>query len=612
MGRIAGVAAPLGAPQVETLLARMGGAGDGVQTVIPAPGCVLGAAGRRAASVAQVGPLLVVVDGQCCNRDELGRPGESFAAILARLSLESGLAATLARCNGDFAVALYDARDRALWLGRDRIGIRPLYYVARPDLVAFASRPGALLALPGMCASPDRRFVGLFAGSHYRAIDNDPQASPFAGIGQVMAATVLRIDPDGATTVSRYWELQEQDPLEGSEDELALAYRELLLDAVGRRLRVVDNPAFTLSGGMDSSSVLSCAVRLTGQGQRAFSAVYDDKTFDESGDIVPMLDALAQQWNPVNIGTPDVFALVERMVSVHDEPVATSTWLSHFLLCEAAAAKGVGALFGGLGGDELNAGEYEYFIFHFADLLRCGRTEQLDAEIEHWARYHTHPVYVKNQAVAAAALKRLTDPARPGVCLPDRGRLTRYADAVQRDFFDVRGFTPVMEAPFGDCLKNRTYQDIFRETAPCCLRAEDRHARFFGMDNVLPFFDHRLVEFMFRVPGEMKIRLGVTKHLLRLAMRGILPEQTRTRIKKTGWNAPAHVWFSSGAVHDGLWDLVRSRRFRERGIWNVAAVEGLLTEHAAILASNKPRENHMMFLWQLLNMETWLRRYIDA
>ena len=105
-----------------------------------------------------------------------------------------------------------------------------------------------------------------------------------------------------------------------------------------------------------------------------------------------------------------------------------------------------------------------------------------------------------------------------------------------------------MDRPFSSYLKNRTYQDLFRETAPCCLRAEDRQGEAYEIRQVDPFFDHRLAEFMFRVPGNMKIRDGITKRLLREAMKGILPEETRTRVKKTGWNAPAHVWFGQGSV----------------------------------------------------------------
>ena len=128
----------------------------------------------------------------------------------------------------------------------------------------------------------------------------------------------------------------------------------------------------------------------------------------------------------------------------------------------------------------------------------------------------------------------------------------------------------------------------------------------FGLENFLPFFDHRLAEFMFRVPGTLKIRDGVTKILLREGMRGLLPEETRTRVKKTGWNAPAHVWFS-GRGREPLLDLVHSRSFRERGIYNLPEVYRLIDEHEQIVSLGQLKENHMMFLWQLVNLELWFQ-----
>jgi asparagine synthase (glutamine-hydrolysing) len=166
-------------------------------------------------------------------------------------------------------------------------------------------------------------------------------------------------------------------------------------------------------------------------------------------------------------------------------------------------------------------------------------------------------------------------------------------------------FAPTMDHPFKSYLKNRTYHDIFRETSPCCLRAEDRQSTAFNIDHFDPFFDHRLAEFMFRIPGDLKIRKGVTKVLLRNAMKGILPEETRTRIKKTGWNAPAHEWFSTGKSAQELGDLIESRVFKERGIYNVAKVQQLYKEHMNIVGNKKNVENHMMFFWQLVNIELW-------
>jgi asparagine synthase (glutamine-hydrolysing) len=141
---------------------------------------------------------------------------------------------------------------------------------------------------------------------------------------------------------------------------------------------------------------------------------------------------------------------------------------------------------------------------------------------------------------------------------------------------------------------------------PCCLRASERNTSAFGMSSRSPFLDRELVEFMFQIPGTMKIRSGVTKHLLREAMRGVLPEVTRKRTKKVGWNAPSDQWFV-GAGAGMMRDLVSSQRFRERGIYRTDRLLALIDEHEAIVSSGAARENHMMVLWQTLNLELWLR-----
>jgi asparagine synthase (glutamine-hydrolysing) len=554
--------------------------------------------------------IVAVVDGALYNPEELdGAPENGFAAQLVATYRAGGFTQALARINGDFAAALYDADTKTLWLGRDRVGARPLYYAADAQHIAFASQPQMLRALPWVDGRVNDGWAAVFAGSHYRYIDNRPDESPFRAIKQVPAATALRVQA-GRVESQHYWQLVETAEWEANEAELAERYRELLLDAVRRRLQGSARPAFTLSGGMDSSSVLACATEIMQQKQFAFSSVYTDKTYDESEAIAGFVAEKVARWQPVRIEGFDLFDVVRRMVRAHGEPVATATWLSHFLLCEEVAGQSFDVLFGGLGGDELNAGEYEYFVCHFADLKHQGRAVELEHEIAEWARHHDHPIYRKNLETAARMLRDLTDPTSPGRVRVDRQRFTRYAASVRRDYFELEEFIPALDHPFSGWLKNRAYQDIFRETTPCCLRAEDRNCEVFGLGHADPFLDHRLLDFMFRVPGSSKIRDGITKRLLREAMRGILPEETRTRIAKTGWNAPAHLWFG-GRTLDDLSDLVHSRAFLERGIYDVPAVLRLVEEHRAIVAATEPRENHMMFLWQLLNLELWFREVVD-
>lgn len=575
------------------------------------PGAAFGWTGWREPVAAQIGQAMVVVDGMFYNRDDIDAalgvaalPNDAHRLLVA--VGKWGFQETLSRINGDFAVAMHDASTGELWLARDRFGVKPLYYADLPGALAFASRPRPLLRLPGVAPSINRRFAAVFAGAHYRYIDNRPAESPYERIRQLPAAHWLRWSA-GRVSTGRYWDLIETPDFTADERELGERYRALLLDAVKQRVAAAgDRSAFTLSGGLDSSSVLSCAVEFTGLRQHAFSSVYTDKTYDESDEIRSMLATKVEEWHAIEVGSPDVMSLVRDMVAMHDEPVVTATWLSHYVLCREVRRAGFGALFGGLGGDELNAGEYEYFFFHFADLRRAGRESELSHEVASWVKHHDHPIYRKSMPVVEHAFRRMVDFSGTGRCVPDADRMRRYYATVDPTYFDLSGFAPVLDHPFGSFLKNRTYQDLFRETAPCCLRAEDRQTTAFSIDHVDPFFDHRLAEFMFRVPGHLKIRDGVTKRLLREAMHGILPEETRTRIKKTGWNAPAHAWFSQGESAQALGDLIGSRAFRERGLYRADEVRKLFDEHTRIVASGAPTENHMMFFWQLVNIDAWL------
>jgi len=609
VSRIAGIVGSRGGEPAERSLEAMlraslaGGPGGELHTR-SADRAELGWAGGGTPQLAERADALCVLDGRIYNAAELG-DYESDAALVAALAREHGFVGALGRLNGDFAIAHWDGRSGELWLGRDRFGVRPLYHLRDAEGFAFASRPRSLLALPGVEKAVEPRFLGLFAGSHYRTFDNDRAASPYRDVAQLPAAHALRIS-DGGLELREYWTLHDAPDLDDPREALAGRYRELLLDAVGIRLRRASAPAFTLSGGMDSSSVLASSVHLTGRRQQAFSTVYAGSEYDESEEIASMLDSAVEAWNPVRVDDPDVFGLVERMIDTHDEPVATATWLSHFVLCEEVAGRGFDTIFGGLGGDELNAGEYEYFPYRFADLRVAGEEERLDREVEAWVRHHDHPIFRKDRAVMEAALARLVDLDQPGRILPDRPRIERYRHAIEPGLIDLAGYEPVMDTPFSSYLKNRTWQDLYRETAPCCLRAEDRQTFAYGLRNCDPFFDHRLAELMFRVGGDQKIRDGITKRLLRDAMRGVLPEETRTRTKKTGWNAPADAWFS-GAGRERLLDLVGSERFRGRGIYRVGEVRRLIDEHDQIVSSGRAAENHMMFLWQLVNLELWLR-----
>jgi len=536
---------------------------------------------------------------------ELGFYSASDVEVLNKLIERYGLLDALRRVNGDFSIIWIDHVNGYLWAARDPMGMRPLYYSSASDIgLVLSSQPAGLLKLESISQEIDREYLVRYGAMHYRMIDNEPTRSPYKNIQQCEPGRAVRFDRNGDKKIFQFWHTPDGIDFKDTADNLAEKYRALLLDSVKIRLKKYPKSIFTLSGGMDSSSILACAAQLDGK-QIAYSSLYEDKTYDERDEIADMLPDNVSDWRRVILpDNVDIVSEVDKLIKIHDEPVATATWLSHRKLCESASNQGFNGIFGGLGGDELNAGEYEYFPMHFADLKFHGQDNKLEDEIKDWVTHHNHPIYIKTNEVAHKMIRDFADSSQSGKCIPDLARLTKYLHTLSDDFAALRSLRPRMETVFSSYLKSRTWQDLTRETIPCCIRAEDRHGAFYGLPPVLPFLDKRLIEFMYKIPGAMKIKGGVTKILLRQAMQGILPEATRTRVKKTGWNAPSHIWFTSKGAND-LRDLVNSDSFRDLGLYKKNSVIGIIDEHESIVKSKLPKENHMMFLWSLLNVIRW-------
>ena len=604
MGRIAGVLTESGGGVSldPTILLKTIGLAD--------PASSKGLAAEHAEQIVALGPFRMVFDGHIYNPEDFPDPDSDLtqAGDLGRVLTaiaHDGLAKVLARLNGDFALALIDDRDGTVRLARDRFGIRSLYHSRVGETVSFASRPRSLLAAPGISREIDPNFLLAASATHYRFVDTDPVRAPFKDIAQVPAGHIVTFK-NGRVRRDRYADIKAGPPPSGTPDDQAREYLALLEDAVRRRLRKADNPAFTLSGGLDSSTIATLAGRINGTPPSAISSVHHDATYDERKEIMDIVNAGLVDWHPVQIDDPDLFPLISELSAFHDQPLPTVTWMSHFLLGRRIADMGYGSVFGGLGGDEQHAGEYDYFFYFFADLKAAGRDDYLRGEIAAWARNHDHPVFRKSPEVAERVMSVLTDADRPGLCRGNADLLYRYQGLLNPEVGDLATLEPAFEASSSSYLASHMRNELLFNTMPCCLRAADRNAAQLGLQEFHPFLDWRLFEFMLAIPGDRKIINGVTKSFGREAYKGLLPEATRTRVVKTGWNAPAHQWFA-GNGRESLMDLVSSRFFIDRGIYDQAALLRLIDEHQDIVENPRGRENHMMVLWQIVTFELWLR-----
>ena len=194
--------------------------------------------------------MLAVFDGTIFNAEDFGAsPLANRGKVLTDAYRQKGFRHAIQAINGDFGCALFDGKTGELWLARDRVGHRPLYFAKTTPGFAFASLPAALVGLPGVTAAVNKRYAAVFGGSHYRYIDNRPDELPFRDVSQLPPASLLCLR-NGGVHIERYWDLREQDDWHGTEQDLAIEYRELLLDSVRRRMDATSNHAFTLSGGL--------------------------------------------------------------------------------------------------------------------------------------------------------------------------------------------------------------------------------------------------------------------------------------------------------------------------------------------------------------------------
>ena len=557
-------------------------------------------------ATAKLGSLQIALDGSIFNAEDFPATNKKTSdAHRILLSIDKiGMIKTLEKINGQFCLALFDSNTNTLWLTRDRFGLSALFFTSFNGLIAFSSRAKGLLKLPAVSDELDKKFLKATAAANYRFWDTDSWLSPFQNIKQLPAGHIVRFKNEKSHHFL-FTSLAVGNPRK-SQKATSEEYIYLFKKAVRQRLQVANKPIFSLSGGLDSSSVVSMAHQITQKKQAAISTVHPNELYDEQEQILDVVDSGIVNWTPVSISTPDIFEKLKRVYSSHDYPLPTVTWLNHLLLAEEASKLGYTDLFTGLGGDELHAGEYDYFFYFFADLEQMGKTDLLQKEITAWIDNHNHPIFKKSKDVAVERMSTLIDPLVPGRCLPDEKLLKQYQNLLSADLYNLNELLPNYTISSSSYLTSHSQNELLLNTMPCCIRSGRENCNLFGMQEFHPFLDTELFKFMMDVPAEQKIKNGLTKAFARRSYKGLLPENTRTRVAKTGWNAPAHEWFSKHHKND-LFDLIKSRQFIERGIYNIDSVNQMIDEHETIVSEEKSQRNHMMAIWQIVSLELWLQ-----
>lgn len=506
------------------------------------------------------------------------------------------------RFRGMFAFALWDARKRELWLVRDRIGIKPLYYSVHHGRITFASEIKALLQDPDQ-----RRRVNEDGLYDYLSFITTPSPDTlFEGIHKVPSGTYLRVTEDGTIHEHRYWDvLDHTQPLvDVPEDEIASRILDELRTAVRLR-QVSDVPVGVfLSGGIDSST--NAALFSQGSNSvRTFTIGYEgsyDTYRNELDYARTMAQAVHADHHELLLNVDDLISFLPKMVYLQDEPIGDPVCVPVYYVSKLARDNGVIVCQVGEGADELFWGYPTWKIrlrLQQADALPVPRFAKslLFSGYRRLASPSSLPLEALRRSVAGqpvfwGGVDAFTEPEKKQLLSP---RLrARFADRSSWQSIDPIWQRYQQKAWEKAPLQWMSYLDLNLRLPELLLMRVDKMSMAVGLEGRVPFLDHKLVELAMSIPQSVKTRNGTLKYILKKAVRGLIPDELIDR-KKQGFGVPVYEWLF-GKLGTQVRDEL-DRFCRATDLFDRTAIERL--------SGNRPDAK----LWYLFNVALWWREY---
>lgn len=511
------------------------------------------------------------------------------------------------RFRGMFAFAVWDRNRQTLFLGRDRLGIKPLYYTLLADgQLLFASELKALMVHPSL-----PRQIDAHAVEDYFAYGYVPEPrSIFQSVHKLPPGHILSVQR-GQTALPQpreYWDVPFQPLSPLSEAEAAAELVERLREAVRVRL-VAEVPlgAF-LSGGVDSSAVVAMMAGLSPDPVQTCSIAFADPAYDES----QYAEQVAQRYGTDHYREqvdPDDFALLEQLGELYDEPFADSSALPTYRVCELARRKVIVALSGD-GGDENLAG-YRRYRHHLAEErlrrpLPLGLRRPLFGALAQWyPKADWAPRVFRAKATFQALARDTVTGYFQGVgILRDELRAPLFSPSFRRE---LQGYNAVdllhahaQRAPTDHPLSLVQYLDMKTYLPGDILTKVDRASMAHALEVRVPILDHPLVEWMSGLPPEFKLRGGEGKYLFKQAMQPYLSNDLLYR-RKQGFAVPVAAWFR-GPLRERMQAQVLGTRMADSGLFDMDYLSTLVGQHTS------GRRNHSEVLWSLLMFDSFLGR----
>jgi asparagine synthase (glutamine-hydrolysing) len=577
----------------------------------------LSAAGRQPMSN-EDGTVWITYNGEVYNhavlRTELEAKGHVYRSntdteSLVHLYEEEG-PRCVERLEGMFAFAIWDTRRRELFLARDRVGVKPLYYARLPHGMLFASEVKALLAHPALAPELDEET--LF---HYLTFAFAPTPrTMFRGIHKLAPAERMTVRADGSVHSQIYW-----SPFQGevagevaqmSETEMEERLLDLLRKSIAKRT-MSDVPfGVFLSGGLDSSTNVALMSELVSEPVRTFStAPRGHAKYDELEPARVIARRYGTDHHEVMLDEDDLMRFIPELIDNQDEPLADWTCIPQHFVSQLARLSGTPVVQVGEGADELFHGykgyaDHRRYLVPFQRLPPAARRPVASGAL----------ALTKRVGRGVRHAEALCDAARSplpywGGSICFRGELKRevigaplaaYGDSLKQ----IEGLWEQAEsdASGADLFQKMTYVELKQRLAELLLQRLDRIAMLSSVEGREPFLDHEIVAFAIALPPRMKYRDGKGKYVLRRAVRDILPPEILNR-RKQGFGTPMVEWLR-GPFGERAQDTVTRSSLIETGAIRLAPVRRLFAEHRS------GRSDWSYQLWNVYNVCAWHDRWI--
>jgi len=505
---------------------------------------------------------------------------------------------------GMYAFAIWDEPKRRLFIARDRLGIKPLYYRFDGKNLLFASEIKAILAHPGVTAGFNRSLL-----AEYLAFGYIPEAETmYAGIRKLLPGHTLEITEGGEPQISQYWDLKvKSDDDVRPRDYYVQTYRELLEGCVASHLMSDVPLGVFLSGGLDSSAVAALTTKIRREPIETFAVGYGEESFSELPFARSVAHHIGSRHHEVRLSREEFFHSLPHLIWHEDEPIVWPSSVSLYFVARLARER-VTVVLTGEGSDETLAGYTRYpwtlmnsridavyratvpgMVRHWVrDALQSGRVARdMHRKLEHtflvrggesWTSIYFDNFYSAFSAAEQAAL--LTPEAREAAGGAYAGSMHYW------------------NASSGDLLHRLLYTDIKTYLVELLMK-QDQMSMAASVESRVPFLDHELVEFTARIPAKYATQGMAGKFILKAAVEDLLPRETVDR-KKMGFPTPWAYWLA-GPQLDQLEQFLLEPRTTERNYVRADAVKKLFAEHRAGLRDHGNR------IWRLLNLELWER-----